>query len=184
MNILWIFVAAVLAFLLYLVVVFNNLIRLKTRIQNALKDIEIQLKRRYELIPNLLETVKGVAKQEKELFGQVSEARSGMIKGSVSEKIAASNQLTQTLKSLFAVAESYPEMKSNASFEKLQDELIDTQDKIMAAQRFYNSMVREFDEKVQIFPTNIFAGIFGFHEKDFEYLEAPEEEKGNIKVEF
>lgn len=184
MNILWIFVAAVLAFLVYLVAIFNNLIRLKTRIQNALKDIEIQLKRRYELIPNLLETVKGVAKQEKELFGQVSEARSGMIKGSVSEKIAASNQLAQTLKSLFAVAESYPEMKSNASFEKLQDELIDTQDKIMAAQRFYNSMVREFDEKVQIFPINIFAGILGFHEKDFEYLETPEEEKGNIKVDF
>jgi len=184
MNYVWIIVGIVAVVALYLITIFNGLIRLKTRIQNAEKDIDVQLKRRYELIPNLLETVKGVASQEKELFGKVSEARSGMLKGSMQDKVKSNNMLTETLKSLFAVAEAYPEMKSNTSFEKLQDELVDTQDKIMAAQRFYNAMVQQFDEKVQVFPTNMVAGVLGFHEKDFEYLVTSEEEKKNVKVDF
>lgn len=184
MNVTWVIIVLVAVVAVFLVAVFNGLIRLKTRLQNASKDIDVQLKRRYELIPNLLETVKGVAKQEKELFGKVSEARSGMLKGSMQDKLKANNQLADTLKSLFAVAEAYPEMKSNTSFEKLQDELVDTQDKIMSAQRFYNAMVQQFDEKVQVFPTNLVAGVLGFHEKDFEYLETAEEEKKNVKVDF
>lgn len=177
-----IIVAAVLV--AYLVVIYNGLIKTKTRAQNAQKDIDIQLKRRFELIPNLIESVKGVAKQEKDLFTKVTEARAGLVKGSIQEKVESNNMLQETLKSLFAVSENYPEMKSNKSFEKLQDELVDTQDKIMSAERFYNAMVQEFDQKVQTFPTNIFAGMLGFNEKDFEYLEVPGESKEGVKVDF
>lgn len=178
-------VIAVVAVLgIFLVAIYNGLIRTKTRAQNAQKDIDIQLKRRYELIPNLIESVKGVAKQEKELFTKVTEARAGLVKGSMQEKVESNNMLQETLKSLFAVSENYPEMKSNTSFEKLQDELVDTQDKIMAAERFYNALVQEFDQKVQTFPTNIVAGMLGFNEKDFEYLEIPEESRENVKVDF
>lgn len=169
---------------IYLVFVYNGLVQTKTRTQNAQKDIDIQLKRRYELIPNLIETVKGVAKQEKDLFTKVTEARAGLVKGNLNQKVESNNQLSDTLKSLFAVAESYPEMKSNQSYQNLQAELVDTQDKIMAAERFYQSMVQEFDQKVQSFPTNIFAKMLGFDEKDFEYLEVVEAQKENVKVKF
>jgi LemA protein len=182
--ILWIIVGIVILGLGFLVATYNSLIALKTRAQNAQKDIDVQLKRRYELIPNLIETVKGVAKQEKELFTKVTEARAGLVKGSIQDKVDSNNQLTQTLKSLFAVAESYPDMKSNKSYENLQAELVDTQDKIMAAERFYNSNVQSFDQKVQSFPTNVIAGMFGFNEKDFDYLQVPEENKGNVSVDF
>lgn len=180
----WILIAVVAIVLGYFVFAYNGLIALKTRAQNAQKDIDIQLKRRYELIPNLIETVKGVAKQERELFSKVTEARAGLVKGSLQERVDSNNQLTDTLKSLFAVAEAYPEMKSNKSFENLQTELVDTQDKIMSAERFYNANVQEFDQKVQSFPTNLIAGILGFNEKDFEYLEVAEGSKANVKVDF
>lgn len=182
--ILWIVLGVVALVLGYLVAVYNSLIATKTHAENAKKDIDVQLKRRYELIPNLIETVKGVAKQEKELFSKVTEARAGLVKGSIQEKVDANNELANVLGRLFAVAEAYPEMKSNKSFENLQGELVDTQDKIMAAERFYNANVQEFDQKVQSFPTNIFAGMLGFKEKDFEYLEVPEAQKENIKVDF
>jgi len=182
--ILWIVIGILVVVGGYLVAVYNGLISLKTKAQNAEKDIDVQLKRRYELIPNLIETVKGVAKQEKSLFTEVTEARAGIVTGSTKEKVEANNALTETLKSLFAVAESYPEMKSNASFENLQAELTDTQDKIMGSQRYYNAYVQQYDEKVQQFPTNLVAGMFGFHEKDFEYLEVAEGEKANVKVDF
>lgn len=181
---LWIVVGVVVLVGGFLVSVYNGLISLKTRAQNAEKDIDVQLKRRYELIPNLIETVKGVAKQEKGLFTEVTEARSGIVTGTLKEKVEANNALTETLKSLFAVAENYPEMKSNVSFENLQTELRDTQDKIMASQRYYNAYVQQYDERVQQFPTNLVAGMFGFHEKDFEYLEVAEAEKANVKVDF
>lgn len=181
---LWALVGFVVVVGGFLVSVYNGLISLKTKAQNAEKDIAVQLKRRYELIPNLVETVKGVAKQEKTLFTQVTEARAGLVTGSTKEKIEANNALSETLKSLFAVAENYPEMKSNASFENLQAELRDTQDKIMGSQRYYNAFVQQYDERVQQFPTNLVAGTFGFHEKDFEYLEVAESEKENVKVDF
>ncbi len=168
----------------FLVGVYNGLIRTKTRAQNAQKDIDIQLKRRYELVPNLIESVKGVAKQEKELFTKVTKTRAGLVKGSMQDRVKSNNELQETLKSLFAVSENYPEMKSNRSFEKLQEELVDTQDKIMAAERFYNSLVQEFDRKVQIFPANVVAGMLGFRKGDFNYLEIPEEAKENVKVDF
>lgn len=180
----WILIGILAFVVIYLAASYNGLVALKTRAENAQKGIDIQLKRRYELVPNLIETVKGVAKQEKELFAQVTEARSGLMKGSIQEKVDSNNQLAGALKSLFAVAEAYPEMKSNTSFENLQAELIDTQDKIMASERFYNSNVQMFDQRIQSFPTNFIAGIFGFHEKDFEYLNVPESEKGNIAVDF
>lgn len=168
----------------FLAGMYNSLVRTKTRAENAQKDIDIQLKRRYELIPNLIESVKGVAKQEKELFTKVTEARAGLVKGPMQERVKSNNMLQDTLKSLFAVSENYPEMKSNKSFEKLQDELVDTQDKIMAAERFYNSLVQEFSQKVQTFPTNIFASMLGFNKEDFDYLEVPEESRENVKVDF
>lgn len=180
----WVIIALIVIVAGYFVFAYNGLIALKTRAQNAQKDIDIQLKRRYELIPNLIETVKGVAKQEKELFSKVTEARAGLVKGSMQERVDSNNQLTDTLKSLFAVAEAYPEMKSNKSFENLQGELVDTQDKIMAAERFYNANVQEFDQKVQSFPTNLIANMLGFNEKDFEYLEVAEGAKENVNVKF
>lgn len=184
MTVLWVIIGILVFLGLLLAMTYNSLIATKTRAQNAQKDIDVQLKRRYELIPNLVETVKGVAKQEKELFSKVTEARAGLVKGSMQERVDANNQLANTLKSLFAVAEAYPEMKSNTSYENLQAELVDTQDKIMAAERFYNANVQAFDQKVQSFPTNLIAGMFGFNEKDFEYLQVAEGEKENIKVDF
>lgn len=182
--VLWVIVAVVVLGLGYLIATYNSLIATKTHAQNAKKDIDVQLKRRFQLIPNLVETVKGVAGQEKELFSKVTEARAGLVKGSMQERVDSNNELTNVLGRLFAVAEAYPEMKSNKAYENLQTELVDTQDKIMAAERFYNANVQEFDQKVQSFPTNIFAGILGFNEKDFEYLDVPEGDKGNVKVDF
>lgn len=184
MNPTTILIGLLVLVVLFLIYLYNSLVLTRNRTQNALKDIDIQLRRRFELIPNLVETVKGVAKQEKELFGKVSEARAGLVTGSLNDKLESNNQLTDTLKSVFAVAEAYPEMKSNESFQKLHDELIDTQNKIMASQRFYQSMVQAYDTKLQSFPTNIFAKMFGFDEKDFEYIEVSETEKENIKVNF
>lgn len=180
----WIALGIAVGLGLFLVLIYNSLVKAKTRAENAQKDIDIQLKRRYELIPNLIESVKGVAAQEKELFTKVTEARAGIVSGSIQEKIESNNMLQDTLKSLFAVSESYPEMKSNQSFEKLQEELVDTQDKIMAAERFYNSLVQGYDQKVKTFPINIFAGPFGFNEKDFDYLEVNKEQKKEVKVDF
>lgn len=185
MNITWwIVIGAVALIGGFLVSVYNGLIGLKTRAQNAQKDIDVQLKRRYELIPNLLETVKGYAKHEKETLEKVTEARAGLTTGSMKEKIESNNMLAETLKSLFAVAENYPDLKANEGFLDLQAQLTDTQDKIMGAQRYYNAYVQQYDERVQTFPNNLVAGIFGFHEKDFEYLEVAEGEKANVKVDF
>lgn len=184
MPILWIVIGIVVIIGAYLAAAYNGLISLKTKAQNAEKDIDVQLKRRYELIPNLVETVKGYAKHEKGTFEKVTEARAGLVTGSTKDKIDASNALTETLKSLFAVAENYPDLKANQGFLDLQAQLTDTQDKIMGSQRYYNAYVQQYDERVQQFPTNIVAGMFGFREKDFEYLEVAESEKENVKVDF
>ncbi|HEY1064176.1 MAG TPA: LemA family protein [Candidatus Saccharimonadales bacterium] len=144
---------------------YNSLVTLNQRAQEAWSDITVQLKRRYDLIPNLVKTVQGYAKHEAGVFEKVTEARSqAMNAQSVEETAKADNMLQDTLKSLFAVAEAYPDLKASQNFQDLQAELVDTEDKIQAARRFYNGVVRDFNTKRTTFPTNMFAGLFGFRE--------------------
>jgi len=182
MPILWIVLGAIALLLVYVVATYNGLIMLKNRVAEASSDIEVQLKRRYELIPNLVSTVKGYAKHEKELLEKVTEERAGLMKGTTADKVTASNAMTETLKSLFAVAENYPDLKANTNFLQLQQDLTDTQDKIMSAQRFYNGNVRDFNTKIEVFPTNVYARQLGFGK--FEFIEAEEGEKENVNVQF
>lgn len=182
MDALWIILGLIAVVVVYVISAYNGLITLKNRVSEASSDIDVQLKRRYELIPNLVNTVKGYATHEKELLEKVTKARAGLMQGSTTEKINASNQLTDTLKSLFAVAENYPDLKANANFIELQREITDTQDKIMAAQRFFNSNVRDFNIKIEVFPNNIYARQLGF--KKFDFIEAAEGEKANVEVKF
>ncbi len=179
----WIILAIIAAVVIWVIAIYNGLIRLKNRVDEAWADIDVQLKRRYNLIPNLVETVKGYAKHERELFTKVTEARArAMQAGSVEDKAQAENMLSQTLKSLFAVAENYPELKASENFAKLQDELTDTENKIQAARRFYNGQVRDFNTKIQVFPNNIIAGMLGFKPREFFELEG--EEREPVKVDF
>jgi len=182
MGILWIVLGAIALLAVYVIATYNGLITLKNRVAEASSDIEVQLKRRYELIPNLVNTVKGYAKHEKELLEKVTEERAGLMKGTTADKVTASNQMTETLKSLFAVAENYPDLKANSNFLQLQQDLTDTQDKIMSAQRFYNGNVRDFNTKIQVFPNNLYAKQLGFGK--FEFIEATEGEKENVEVSF
>ena len=150
------------------IVVYNGLVQSRNRVDEAWSDIEVQLKRRYDLIPNLVNTVKGYAKHEEGVFTKVTDARSrAMNATSPVDKLAAENQLSQTIKSLFAVAENYPELKANQNFLSLQGDLTDTEDKIQAARRFYNGNVRDYNTKLQVFPTNLIANMFGFSVKTF-----------------
>lgn len=166
------------AIALILVFIYNSLIVKRNRVDEAWSDINVQLKRRYDLIPNLVETVKGYAKHERELFEKVTQARSAaMAAGTPSEKAQAENMLSQTLKSLFAVSENYPDLKASQNFLQLQDELSDTENKIQAARRFYNGNVLDFNNAIQQFPTNIFASIFNFQRRDFFQLESAEEKQ-------
>lgn len=183
MDITWIFVIILVGLLFYLWLVYNSLITAKMRIAEALSQIDVQLKRRTDLIPNLLETVKGYAKHEKELLEKITKARAGLMSaGSTAEKADANNQLSQTLKSLFAVAENYPNLKANENFLKLQEELSDTENKIAYSRQFYNSNVLDFNTKLQVFPNVFIAGMFNF--KSAEYFEASDEEKKPVKVSF
>jgi len=182
MPILWIVLGVVALVAVYVIATYNGLIMLKNRVAEASSDIDVQLKRRYELIPNLVNTVKGYAKHEKDLLEKVTEERAGLMTGSTADKIAASNAMTDTLKSLFAVSENYPELKADSNFLQLQADLTDTQDKIMSAQRFYNGNVRDFNTKIEVFPTNIYAKQLGFGK--FEFIEAAEGEKANVEVKF
>ncbi len=168
---------------IWIIAVYNGLIKLKNRTDEAWSDIDVQLKRRHDLIPNLINTVKGYAAHEKELFEKVTEARAKAIgAGSMADKSQAENMLSGALKSLFAVAEAYPDLKANQNFLELQRELTDTEDKVMAARRFYNGNVRDFNTKLQVFPTNIIAGMLKFAAREF--FEAGEGEKELPKVEF
>lgn len=166
-----------------MIAIYNGLIRLKNRVDEAWSDISVQLKRRYDLIPNLVSTVKGYAAHEKEVFEKVTEARTrAMGAGTAGDKAQAENMLSGALKSLFAVAEAYPDLKANQNFLELQRELTDTEDKIQAARRFYNANVRDFNTKIEIFPSNIIAGILNFTKREFFGIE--EGEKEPVKVEF
>ncbi|MCD6410533.1 LemA family protein [bacterium] len=175
MSILMIVIIILALLILWVVFSFNTLVRLRNRTKEAWSDIEVQLKRRYNLIPNLVETVKGYAAHEKELFEKVTEARSrAMGAQTPKEKGEAENFLSQTLKSLFAVAENYPDLKASQNFLELQRELRDTEDKIQAARRFYNANVRDLNIKIESFPTNIIAKLFGFRKMDLFEIEEPE----------
>lgn len=182
-NTLTIILIVVAAIILWLIFVFNSLIRLKNRVQEAFSDIYVQLKRRHDLIPNLMETVKGYATHEKQLLEEVTKARTNAINAQgVEAKGQAENMLSQALKSIFAVAENYPDLKASQNFLQLQDELSDTENKIQAARRFYNGNARDFNTKTQTFPNNLIVGMLGF--KDFDFFQANAKEKENIKVKF
>lgn len=183
-NLIWLIVAIVAAVIFWLIAVYNGLITLKNRTDEAWSDIDVQLKRRYDLIPNLVETVKGYAEHEQETFKKVIEARNAAMaqSGSVEAKAEAENMLSSTLKSIFALAESYPDLKANQNFLKLQDELSDTENKIQAARRFYNGNARDFNIKIEVFPNNLIVNILKF--KKFDYFEAEAKEKENIAVKF
>lgn len=167
--------------------IYNSLITLKNRTDEAWSDIDVQLKRRYDLIPNLVETVKGYAGHEKEIFEEVAKARSAAMqaeKGGIPGEInKAENVLSGTLKTLFAVTENYPDLKASQNFLQLQDELSDTENKIQAARRFYNGNVRDFNIKIQTFPSNLVANIFKFGSRQFFETENPAEREV-VKVQF
>jgi len=156
------------ALVLVVVGIYNSLVQGRNRVDEAWSDIEVQLKRRYDLIPNLVNAVKGYAKHEEGVFTKVTDARAkAMSAPTADQKLAAENQLSQTIRSLFAVAENYPELKANQNFLSLQTDLTDTEDKIQAARRFYNGNVRDYNSKLQTFPSNLFASMFGFSAKTF-----------------
>jgi len=185
MSILYIVLAIIVAFVLFLVFKYNSFITLKTRAQEAWADIDVQLKRRYDLIPNLVNTVKGYATHESTVFENVTKARSeAMGAQTPNEKGEAENMLSGTLKSLFAISEAYPDLKANTNFIELQKELSDTENKIMAARRFYNGNVRDFNIRVQMFPGNVIASIFKFKLLEFFELDQDSMEKKGVEVKF
>jgi LemA protein len=171
------------AVLLYIIFVYNSLASLKVKIEEAWSGIDVQLKRRIDLIPNLVETVKAYAKHEKEVFENVTKARSALMSATGTQQTAeAENQLTGALKSLFAIAEAYPELKAQEGFVNLQNELSDTESKVAYSRQFYNSVVKDFNSKLVTFPTNMLAGVFGFKAEAF--FEADDTEREAVKVSF
>lgn len=182
--ILYVILGIIVVVVLWIAGVFNSLVVLKNRAKEAWADIEVQLKRRYDLIPNLVETVKGYATHERELFEKVTQARANAMSAQgAKEKAGAENMLSDTLKSLFAVSENYPDLKASTNFLELQRELTDTEDKIQAARRFYNTNVRDLNIKIESFPDNVIAGMFGFKQMEL-FQTANEAEKQPIKVSF
>uniref|UniRef100_A0A7C4R3G2 LemA family protein n=1 Tax=candidate division CPR3 bacterium TaxID=2268181 RepID=A0A7C4R3G2_UNCC3 len=173
-----------LVLVLWVIALYNGLVSLNMRCNEAESDIDVQTKRRYDLIPNLVETVKGIMKQEQTVFENVTKARSQAMQAQGMEaKAEAENMLSNTLKSLFAVAENYPELKSNQNFLQLQTEIAETENKIEASRRYYNANVRDFNIKIHRFPENIFAARLGFKE-DKKLFEALQVERENVKVAF
>lgn len=184
MSVGWIVVLALVVAVGYVWLAYNGLIRRRNRVQEAWSDIEVQLKRRLDLIPNLVEAVKGYAAHEKQAFESVTQARAkAMGAATPPQQAEANNMLASTLKSLFAVAEAYPDLKANTNFVELQRELADTENKIQAARRFYNTTVQEYNTALESVPTNVIANLFGF--KKSEFFDAPDEEISAVpKVSF
>src|SRR3989338_4773892 len=171
-------IAIIVIIALWLILTYNGLVRRRFRVREAWSDIDVQLKRRYDLIPNVVETVKGYMVHERTVFEKVTEARTRALgaQGKI-EKAGAEDMLSNTLKTLFAVAENYPELKANANFLDLQRELADTENKIQAARRFYNGNVMELNTKIETFPTNLIAGAFGFIKEEFFGVESETEKQ-------
>jgi LemA protein len=180
---LWIVLGVVVLLGLYGIVQYNGLVRLRNRIESSWSQIDVQLQRRYDLIPNLVETVKGYASHEKGVFESVTEARAhAMNAQGPAQQAQAENAITGALKSLFAVAEAYPDLKANQNFLALQEELSGTEGKIAYARQFYNDTVQSYNTKIQTFPSNLVAGPFGFKER--EYFEADDTSRGPVQVQF
>ncbi|OHA08944.1 MAG: hypothetical protein A3A44_00080 [Candidatus Sungbacteria bacterium RIFCSPLOWO2_01_FULL_60_25] len=172
----YIIFGAIALVVIWIIAAYNGLIRLRQQAREAESDIDIQTKRRFDLIPNLMETVKGYASHERQTLESVTEARTRFMNAkNTKEQIAANDMLSNTLKTLFAVSESYPDLKANANFLDLQRELADTENKIQAARRFYNANVRDLNIRVEQFPTNLIAGPFGFEKMEFFEAENPAE---------
>ncbi len=186
MTILYIIIAVVVAIILWVIGAYNRFVRLVNQAKEAWADIDVQLKRRYDLIPNLVNTVKGYATHESTAFEKVTAARSAaMGAGNLADKAKAENALSGTLKSLFAIAEAYPDLKANQNFLSLQQELSDTENKIQAARRFYNGNVRDLNVATESFPGNIIAGVFNFNKMEFfELAEDESSAKNPVEVKF
>lgn len=168
----WIIVGVLVLLVIFAIYIYNSLVTLNQRVKEAWSDITVQLKRRYDLIPNLIETVKGYAKHEKKVFEEVTKARANALNAQgPAETAKAENMFEGALKSLFAVAEAYPALRATENFQQLQAELVDTEDKIQAARRFYNGSVRDLNTKIQQFPNNLFAGILGFKQREYFELD-------------
>lgn len=184
MIVLWIVLAIIVLLVIYLIATYNGLVKLNVRVEEAWSDITVQLKRRLDLIPNLVNTVQGYAKHEREVFQKVTEARANAMNAqSVADTAKADNMLSDALKSLFAVAEAYPDLKANENFKHLQEELVDTEDKIQASRRFYNGSARDLNIKIKVFPNNLFANMLGFKEREFFELDEAENAKAAQPVE-
>ena len=175
-------IAVIVIVALFFILGFNGLVTKRNRVQDAWAQIDVQLKRRYDLIPNLVDTCKGYMKYEKNVLTTITGLRSQIVSGSVQDKAAANNQVSQALKSIFAVAENYPDLKANQNFLNLQDQLTNTEDKIACVRTSYNDYVLDFNNSVQQFPGMIFANMFGFKKADF--FQAPEEAQQPVKVNF
>lgn len=185
MEILWIIIAVVVILGIFIWVTYNSLVTLKIRVDEAWSDITVQLKRRLDLIPNLVNAVKGYAKHESGVFEAVTEARANALNAQgVKETAEAENMLEGALKSIFAVAEAYPDLKASQNFIQLQQELVDTEDKIQAARRFYNGGVRDLNTKIQVFPNNVFAGMLGFKQREFFEVEDQAAVEKPVDVQF
>ncbi|MEK7070374.1 MAG: LemA family protein [Patescibacteria group bacterium] len=183
MNSTVIAVVVLAVLIIYVIGTYNSFVVLRARIKEALSGIDVQLKRRADLIPNLVETVKGYAKHEKSVFENVTKARSALVGAkTIEDKAKANNMVTEALKSVFAVAEAYPQLQANANFQELQRQLEDTEDKVAYSRQFYNSNVLEYNTKTKTFPGNILAGVFGF--KDEAYFAATEAEQKKVDVKF
>lgn len=180
--IIWVVIGLVVVVLLFVWATYNSLVRTNVRAEEAWSDITVQMKRRFDLIPNLVKTVKGYAKHEAQTLEKVTKQRANAIGGSVEETAQTENMISGALKSLFAVAESYPDLKANQNYLQLQDELVDTEDKIQAARRFYNGAVRSLNTKIQMFPTNIFANMLGFKKREFFEVENQAEVEKAVDV--
>jgi LemA protein len=185
MVVTWVIIIILVLLILGAILTYNGLVQSKNRTDEAWSDINVQLKRRYDLIPNLVSTVKGYAKHESKVFEDVSAARSAAMGATgIEDKAKAENQLAGTLKSLFAVSEAYPDLKASQNFQELQQELVDTEDKIQAARRFYNGNVRDFNTKLQVFPTNLYAGMLGFKARVFFETDDQAQIQNPVAVQF
>ncbi|MDB5168544.1 MAG: hypothetical protein JWO55_802 [Candidatus Saccharibacteria bacterium] len=181
----WIVLGIIVVLGIFLWATYNGLVTLKIRVDEAWSDITVQLKRRLDLIPNLINSVKGYAAHESGVFQAVTEARANALNAQgVKETAAAENQFEGALKSLFAVAEAYPDLKANQNFLQLQQELVDTEDKIQASRRFYNGGVRDLNTKIQVFPNNMFAGMLGFTQREFFEVEDMASIEKPVEVKF
>ena len=180
--VLWVIVGILAFIVLYIVLTFNSLIMLRNRVNNAWSQIDVQLKRRYDLIPNLVNTVKGYMKHERGTLAEITKMRSSLISGSMQQKAKANNTISEALKTIFAVAENYPKLEASENFKMLQEELSGTESKVAFSRQFYNDNVMILNNKIQQFPSNMIASMLSFKEREF--FQTAEGEKKPVKVEF